>query len=227
MFATGSASGVLDPVRARWSLTLAAVCSLVGAGPVRAQEREPVRLSATPENGELTIEIGSLLEGGNLARALHSGLPLRIRMVAELWKDGFFDSQVGRAEWRALVLYDPLERRYRVAVGARGDAEASLETLQEVSRALEEGFQMPVRPSESGRYYYLGTLEVQTLSLSDLEELSRWLRGDLAAAVAGERQMDQAVGRGLARMLVRMLGMPTERVRVRTEKFDVRLEVTL
>ncbi|MGD8322569.1 MAG: hypothetical protein PVJ02_19105, partial [Gemmatimonadota bacterium] len=76
--------------------------------PLRGQDQDdepPLTLSAAPGTGELRIHIGPLFQEAGLTRALHSGLPLRIQIVAELWKDGFFDSQKGRAEWRASVLY--------------------------------------------------------------------------------------------------------------------------
>ncbi len=140
--------------------------------------------------------------------------------MAELWKDGFFDSQKGRAEWRATVLYDPLEQRYSVATAA-GAIELSVDSIAAVRDALQRAFSLPLRPREEGRYYYLGEVQVETLSLTDLEELQRWLHGDLAPAVKGDQSMESAVGRGMRRMLVRMLGLPARRFKVRTPTFEV------
>ena len=42
-----------------------------------------------------------------------------MRVQAELWKDGFFDSQQGKSEWRATVVYEPLSTRYRVEYAGR------------------------------------------------------------------------------------------------------------
>jgi len=187
--------------------------------PGIAQDSGPLRVAVDLESGALEIRLGDLFEEDGLVRALHSGLPLRIQVKAELWKDGFFDSQRGRGEWRASVLFDPLERRYRVVTGGEGAAELSLDSLTEVQGALQATFDLPLRPMEAGRYYYLGQFEVETLSLSDLDELQRWLRGDLATAVNGEERVGTALGRGAHRVLVRMLGIPARRYRVRTERF--------
>ena len=81
---------------------------------------------------------------------------------------------------------------------------------------------MTVEPTRPGRYYYLGKVEVETLSLSDLEELQRWLRGDLAPAVAGDEEIGSAVGRGVGRVFVRILGLHARRFKVRTPKFEIR-----
>jgi hypothetical protein len=188
--------------------------------PLAAQDDAPLTFSASSEGGRLQIHIGGLFEEPSLGRALHSGLPLRIRIVAELWKDGFFDSQKGRSEWRASVLYDPLEQKYRVAT-ASGTAELSLDSIAAVREALESSFSLPLEPREEGRYYYLGEVQVETLSLTDLEELQRWLNGDLAPAVKGDQPMETAMGRGVRRVIVRMLGLPARRFKVRTESFDV------
>jgi len=192
--------------------------------PLLAQDEAgddaPLAFRASTEGGELQLHVGTLFEEPGLERALHSGLPLRIRVVAELWKDGFFDSQKGRAEWRATVLFDPLEQKYRVAT-ASGTAELSVDSITDVRAALQTSFTVPLRPSEEGRYYYLGEVQVETLSLTDLEELQRWLRGDLAPAVKGDQPIETAVGRGVRRAIVRMLGLPARRFKLRTEHFDV------
>jgi hypothetical protein len=167
----------------------------------------------------LEIRIGDLFDDQGLVRALHSGLPLRVQIRAELWKDGFFDSQRGSGEWRATILFDPLDRRYRVATGAEGYTELTVDSLPMVVEALQANFDLPMRPVEEGRYYYLAQIEVETLSLTDLDELQRWLRGDLGPAVRGERAPGTAVGRGVHRVLVRMLGIPARRFRVRSEAF--------
>ena len=195
--------------------------SLAGALPAQAQDRAPLYLAVRPESGALEIRIGDLFADQGLVQALHSGLPVRIRVVVALWKDGFFDSEKGRGEWRASVLFDPLERRYRVATGGESGVEVAVDSVAGIGTALQAGFALPIRPREEGKYYYLGQVDVETLSLSDLEELQRWLQGDLATAVRGDENVGTAVGRGVHRMVVRMLGIPTKRFKVRTESFRV------
>ena len=198
---------------------MALLLSLSIAGSAQAQSGAPLYLRAHPETGALEMRLGNVFEDEALVRALHSGLPLRIQVRAELWKDGFFDSQRGKGEWRASVLYDPLERRYRVATGGEGATELSVDSLPAARDALQAAFVLPLRPFEEGRYYYLGQVEIETLSLSDLDELQRWLRGDLAAPARGEEEVGTAVERGFHRVVVRVLGIPARRYRVRTQPF--------
>jgi hypothetical protein len=99
--------------------------------------------------------------------------------------------------------------------------ELSVDSIGAVREALERSFSLPLRPREQGRYYYLGEVQVETLSLTDLEELQRWLHGDLAPAVKGDQTMETAMGRGVRRMLVRVLGLPARSFKVRTPTFEV------
>ena len=184
-----------------------------------AQSDAPLYVRPHPETGALEMRLGNVFEDQALVRALHSGLPLRIHVKAELWKDGFFDSQQGKGDWRASVVYDPLERRYRVATGGAGATELSVESLPAAREALQAAFALPLQPFEAGRYYYLGQVEIETLSLTDLDELQRWLRGDLASAVRGDEEVGTAVERGFHRVVVRVLGIPARRYQVRTQAF--------
>ena len=191
------------------------------AHPASGQEMEPLALEVSPRSGQLMLHLGDLLADASVVDALHSGLPVRVRVVAELWKDRLFDGEEERAEWRATVVYEPLERTYRVQTSSADDHERIVSSLEEAGEILSRRVMVPLRPAEPGRYYYIANLEAGTLSLSDLEELARWLRGDLAPAGAGEERMEGALGRGVNRLLVRVLNMPARRFRARTPTFEV------
>jgi hypothetical protein len=162
--------------------------------------------------------MGGLFEDASLVQAVRSGLPLRIRLRVQLWKDGFFDNQVGQHDWRASVLFDPLTRRFQVQTSH--DAEVEVNTLEEAREALQLSLDIPLRPRESGRYYYVAGLEMETLSLSDLEELQRWLQGELAPAVSGDQDVEGALAKGFRRVLVRVLGLPAKRYQIQSPTFS-------
>lgn len=198
-----------------------ALLLLLPTGGAAQEGARSLHLAVDPGDGTVTLRIGDLLEERGLSGALESGLPLRIRIVTELWRKRFFDAQEGRDEWRATILYDPLDRRYRVQVGEESEGpNQRLATLDETRRALQRSFQPPLRPSGSGRYYYLATVEVETLSLSDLEELQRWLKGDLAPVVSGEARVESALARGFRRIFIRVLALPVHRYQIRSPTFQ-------
>ena len=192
-----------------------------GTPPLAAQDEAPLRFQVIPETGEAVVEMQNLLREGPLLDAVHSGLPLRIRVMTQLWKNGFFDDEVGQFEWRASIIFDPLTRRYRIQAGGRGDPPKEVNTLEEARLALQQTLDIPLRPREEGEYYYLADVEMETLSLSDLEELERWLQGELGPAVAGEQDVQGALARGFRRVLVRMLGLPNRKIRLRSPSFKI------
>lgn len=200
-------------------LTLALLGSQASSLP--AQEEAPVRFDILEASGEAAIVVGGMLEDPGLLEAIHGGFPLRIRIRIQLWKEGFFDDLTGTFEWRASVLFDPLTRRYRVQTGTDDGAIHEVNTLDEARDALQLDLEVPLRPREKGRYYYEAEIELQTLSLSDFEELQRWLQGELGPAVTGEEDVGGAMARGVRRLLVRMLGLPARRFQVRSPTFQM------
>jgi hypothetical protein len=182
-----------------------------------------LRFNLVPETGEGLVEMTDLLSDQSLVDAVISGLPLRIRMRIRLWKDGFFDSQKGQYEWRATVLFDPLTRRFQIQTSDRASAEVEVNTLEEARQALHLTLPIPLRPRETGEYYYTAVVEMETLSLSDLEEVERWLQGELVPAVAGDQEVESALAKGARRVLVRMLGLPAKRFPAQSSKFRVEL----
>lgn len=205
------------------SLLLAAVFLLgsVGSAPLQGQEPPPpLEVELEPEEGRVRIRLNDVLGDPSLQDALHSGLPLRVEIVTQLWDDGFFDSQQGQARWGASVVYDPLGQQYVLTVREESGTELRFRTLSGLRDALPRTLAPALRPAEEGRYYYLSRIEVETLSLSDLEELRRWLRGDLADAIAGETDVEGAMERGLRRTVVRLLGIPARRYETRTPTFE-------
>lgn len=192
------------------------------ASSLQAQEQEPFRFDISPQTGAARLIIGDFLSDPSLLEAVHSGLPLRIRIRIQLWRDGFFDDQEGDDyEWRASIVFDPLTRRYGVQSGGRVEAEEEVNTLDEARAILQQTLAVPLLPSRDGKYYYNAVVEMETLSLSDLEELQRWLKGDLAPVIDGESDVEGALAKGFRRILVRALGLSARRFERQSEPFRI------
>jgi hypothetical protein len=191
------------------------------AGPAAAQER-PVSLAVAGAAAGWRPVVGmdGVLRDDALLEALRSGLPLRFHFRVELWRrGGGVDRLVEARENARALLRAPLDEGYTLEDGRTQRAYA---TLTECESALERAFQPPLRPPGAGRYYYIAVLNVETLSMSDLDELRRWLRGEARPAVTGSRPVGRAVETGLRRFVVRLLGIPTRRYDVRSPVFEVR-----
>lgn len=200
---------------------------LLLATAAQAQTGEPAGsrsagLSVVVEQPGLqpTLRLGQALDDPALREAVRSGLPLRLRFTIELWRDQLFDDLVRRSRWTLVLQYEPLSGVYRL-LDPRTDSVTTFATYQEASAALAQPNAPPIAPRSSGRYYYLAALEIGTLSLSDLDELEDWLKGELQPAVSGGASVSGAIGRGLKRLLIRVLDLPVRRFLARSRKFQL------
>ena len=198
----------------------AAFLVLAALAVTAAQTAAQAPLAVRVEEGAPVVDVGDVLDDPALADAVRSGLPLRMRFRIELWRDTWFDDLVQQATWTSVLAYEPLEQRF-LAVGPGADSIGRYTTYADARAVLEQAYTPPVQPVEEGAHYYLAYLEIETLSLSDLDELERWLRGELEPAVRGDRSVSGAIGTGLKRILVRVLGLPARRYEARSELFRV------
>jgi hypothetical protein len=166
------------------------------------------------------LRVRDVLADQELEEAVRSGLPLRMRFLVELWRDAFFDDLVATEQWTAVLTYDALSQQY--VVRTRSDARARVfPDFASARKAIETAYAVALRPPRRGRYYYTGSLDIETLSLSDLEELERWLKGELQPAVSGDRSIPGAIGQGARRLFIRVLSLPERRLEARSDRFRV------
>jgi len=142
----------------------------------------------------------------------------------EVWRsrEGWFDNFERQTQWDVVVRHEPLLDQYSLLtiIAGRGQ-ERRYATIDALSAALGFSFQVNVKPTQSGRYYYAATLEISTLSDSDLDELRRFLEGDPDDA-GGKDKVGDVLGRGATRLLLRLAGLPTLRLEARSGAFEVR-----
>jgi hypothetical protein len=208
------------------------VLGLAPARAARAQDARPVRLtvrlaadSAASGARAPVVRSENLLADGRWLSALRSGLPVRLHYRVEVWRSrgGWFDDFERQAEWDVVLRHEPLLDQYTVltVVGDRVQ-ERRYATTDALSAALAFAYQVSVRPAQAGRYYYTASLGISTLSDSDLDELQRFLEGDLGGVAQGKENVGDALGRGATRLLLRLAGLPTLRLEVRSTTFEVR-----
>jgi hypothetical protein len=183
---------------------IAWVLLLVGGTPLAAQRR--VQLDATvPSAGTPGIvTTAGLFADPDMRDLVRSGFPLSLRFRLELWRSGgLFNDLEGSQEWELIVQYDPSGQRYRVVRRQRGRMEdlGSFATLSTAQSMLERPLRITLLPQREGRrYYYNYALDIEALSVSDMDQLERWLRGVRGSTAAS------AVGSGVRTLMLRMLG---------------------
>lgn len=201
---------------------------LLGATSALPAQRE-VRLEvALPPAGALATEgplvrATGVLASGEIRGLLRSGFPARLHYRMELWaRGGWFDDLEGVTEWDVIVRQDALNQGYEVA-RIEEDQITVVGRFAQLADA-EAALARPVRASITARrtsrqQYYQASLEIEILSLSDLDELQRWLSGEARPAVRGRRNPGTAIGRGLRTLFARLLGGEKQRYDVRTPTF--------
>ncbi len=205
---------------ARLAVALA-LAGVVSAQPARlaAQDAPPLAVQADAGMGyRALIELHDVVSSGALRDAVRSGIPLRLRVRVELWRDRrFFDELAGSQGWSAVLFFEPLEETF--ALREPGAALRRFPSYEAAAGYIQRTYPLTLRPPRSGAYYYTARVDIETLSLSDLQELEHWLRGELRPAVGGESSVSSALADGVRRLFVRVLGMPSRRFEARSPRF--------
>ncbi|MEO7456366.1 MAG: DUF4390 domain-containing protein [Gemmatimonadaceae bacterium] len=178
---------------------------MLAATPLAAQRR-PVLDVAPPTTGAggAIVTATNLFAEADMRDLVRSGFPASLHYRLELWRaGGFFDDIEGRTEWELIVQYDPSTQRYRVVRRQGGKLEdvGTFATLSTAQSTLERPTRTTLAPDrDRTRYYYALTLDIEALSVSDMDQLERWLRGARGGTAV------EAVGSGLRTLMLRMLG---------------------
>ena len=169
------------------------------------------------------IRSQSLVTDGTMLDLLRNGFPARLHYRMERWSTGgWFDDIAAESEWDVVVRYDALSKLFQVYRVVRRQTVllGSFPTIQEAEAAVDVPFPAPIAlPRKGRRSYYTLTLNIETLSLTELDEVERWLRGELKPAVRGKKNPGTAVGRGVRTVMVRLLGGEKRRYETRSGTF--------
>lgn len=175
-------------------------------------------LTITLQSNIPRVRSTGLLADGKFVGLMRSGFPLRLHYRLDLWKvrASWFDQFVREVSWDAVARNDPLADDFVLI--RQGGHVSRYATPEELSAALDIPYTVTLQPGSSsgGRYYFVARLEVTTLNDTDLQELSRWLSGDVGPVVSGEGSFGEALARGAQRVLVRLAGLPRQRLEARS-----------
>jgi hypothetical protein len=178
---------------------------LLFTAPSAAQRRAVLEVVPPGAGGiGATVTATNLFAEPDMRDLVRSGFPASLHFRLELWRSGgLFDDLEGRLDWNVIVQYDPSAQRYRVVRQQAGKVEdlGSFATLATAQSTLERPTRTTLLPDREGvKYYYTLALDIEALSVSDMDQLERWLRGVKGNTAAS------AVGTGLRTLMLRMLG---------------------
>lgn len=208
------------------------LAATVLSAPLAAQARPGLEV-LLPTNTRLTAEgptvrARRILDDVAMRELLMAGFPARLHFRVELWADGWLIDELQQTvEWDVIVRFRGVEQSYEVIqyVGARPFPLGSFTRIEDADAAVSRPLRVPLSaPDEDRRFYYLAALEVVSMEASDLDEVGRWLRGELSPAVRGERSAGTALSRGLRAITTRLLGGERREYSQRSPSFRPRSE---
>jgi len=217
----------------RAGLLLLGILSVGSAARAQeSQERAPpppaapsltIGFSPVPEAALDTpvVRAEHLLDDRVFDGALRNGFPIHYHFRLELWrKAALFDHLARDAEWDVFVRLDPLTGEYDV-IRSTGSIE-HLTQVDAVSRALAVPYHVDLLPPDGAgtRYYYIATLQIESLSESELEEVERWLKGEVGPAISHTGNIGDALAEGFRRLLIRFSGLPRRTLEARSGVFE-------
>jgi hypothetical protein len=205
---------------------LLVVAGLLSASRLDAQkvriEVLPPPQNAWADDAPMITSTG-LLTDASMRDLLANGFPARLHYRLERWAGGrWFDDLKAASEWDVILKYEVLAKKYQAVrvVNKKATSLGVFATLEDASGAVEAPYRTTIAlPKKGQRGYYNLLLDVETLSLSDLDEVERWLRGELKPAVSGKKNPGTAVGRGVRTLVVRLLGGEKRHYEARTGTF--------
>lgn len=140
---------------------------------------------------------------------LESGFPARLHYRLELWEARtLFDHLVTAMEWDVVVRYDRLAQNYSVTrIAGRVAPLGTFAALNDAEDAVARPYVPEIKlPTGHKRYYYFASLELDMLSVNDIDEVQRWLRGEAQPAIKGQEGAGTAIGRGATTLITRLFG---------------------
>jgi hypothetical protein len=168
-----------------------------------------------------------LLADAKTRELLRNGFPARIHYRLELWSKGGFggDDRADFTEWDVLVAYDPTSQLYNVRRhtvvdgGANGVSEnfGGFSSLSAAEVQFGRPYRAAIHPNRAGSFYYNLSVDVQTLTVSDLDALEQWLRGSSAPR---RSNVFRGIWSGIGTLVSRILGGDKRKYEQRSDVFE-------
>lgn len=197
------------------------------AGAIGAQTRPTVEVTL-PAPAQLMlagpiVRARDMLVGARMRELLAAGFPARFHFRVELWSQGrWFNDVERRTEYEVLARYIAVENLYEVVqiVNDRPFSLGKFTRVEDAEAAIARPTRVPIAGvTTDKKQYYQVSLLVEVLSVSDIDEVDRWLRGELEPAINGQRNPGTAMTRGFRTLAARLLGGEKREYDARTPSF--------
>jgi hypothetical protein len=214
-------------------VAFAALLLAGGAHAARAQKelKEPTLDIRLPSADQLAttgplILATNMLSSEHFREPLAAGFPASFHFLVTLWSKGRLTNVIERrAEYDVLVSFLAMEKKYEVVQLMNDRPPFSLgkfDHVEDAERAIARPTRVPIAAFASKKeFYYRATLDVRILGASDLDEVNRWLKGEVGPAIHGERNPGTALTRSIRMLASRLLGGDSREFDAETPAFRV------
>ena len=186
------------------------VACVIAGSILQAQGLPEIDIRLVPGAASSTVSVRNVLPERSFDELLRNGFPARLHIRSEVWTIGrWFDEIVGSVEWDIIMRYDLIDHTYEVARVTRDGITqlGNYAKFADARAATELPYTSPLASRARGSKGYVAVqVDVQTVEMSDLDEVQRWLRGEARPAVQGRRSPGTALTRGLRTLVSRILG---------------------
>lgn len=212
--------------RARFSLTALVLAATLSRGaPLEAQGRPTLEVSL-PAPSQLAIEgplvrAREMLNGPRIREPLAAGFPARFHFKVDLYTEGLLNQLERTVEYDMLVRRIALENVYEVLLLIdRPFSLGKFSRIEDAEAAVGRPIRVGIRaPRTKRKMYYQASLEVQVIESSDLDEVDRWLRGNIESPLKGRTNPGTALTRGLRSIAAKLLGGESRQYDVTSPSF--------
>lgn len=204
---------------------VASRASVVSAQPSDAVRSAPrIEITMPTAQASVSVRLVQVADGARFDTLLHNGFDVRVYARAELWRAGWLRNRVvAGAGWELILHHDLLDKSYTVVRITADGATTSLGTyrrLEDAKAALALPYFPPLqRPRGAAPHYFSVQVDVETLDVDEIDELTRWLRGELRPAVQGRGNPGTAISRGVRTLVSRAMGGEVRQLEARSPRF--------
>lgn len=207
-----------------------ALAVTLGHGILLQAQQRPTLEIVLPEASQIAatgpvVQARNMLSLSKVRELLAASFPLRLHFRVELWSEGSIINHIERTtEYDVVVRYTAMDKQYEVIqlVNDRPLSLGKYARIEDAEGAVARRTRVAITAlSVRRRQYYLVTLETKMLSLTDLDEVERWLRGDLQPGLTGAASPGTIITRGLRTVAAKLLGSESAEYEASTPMFRV------
>ena len=214
--------------RSRFSLAALVLTATLGRGAPLEAQRNPTLDVVLPAPSLLDregplVQARDMLNGARIREPLAAGFPARFHFRVDLYTEGLLNQLERTVEYDMLVRRIALENVYEVLLLIdRPFSLGKFAKIEDAEAAVARRTRVPITALRTKRkMYYKVTLEVQVIESSDLDEVDRWLRGNIESPLKGRTNPGTALTRGLRSIAAKLLGGESRQYDVTSPSFKL------